>query len=509
MRLGKKFLWLALIPIMGAVLLAGCGSTSTSSGKAPDAKQVLRWNDDVGDTDIKDMDPATQTTLYQEQMAEMVFPTLYNLHYDGNTITLVPWVASGPATISGTTMTVKLRTGFKWTDGTPIDAADFAYSINRSLDPCTGGAYGSFFFGWLQGVSTFSTGKCPASQANATNPTSGAGLIGTSIIVVDSQTLQFKMAGAFDYAPWSFVTTPGMAVPQAFINQWGLKNWTSHLADNGGFGGNLFNLTSWDQKGHMTLDRNPNAASYPDGSPVLREIQVTFFSNAETAYSSYKDGQADVNWGLPPADCSAEQGTAEFHQVPFLDIGYVAPDWSVKPFNNKLARQAFDLAVDKTAIVKAVDQCTAFATNHLIPQGNPGYNPQLTGPDGTQSLTGNPTVAKQDFDQYASTNCPGGQAANCPTITLTLSSTSQDAQNEGAALPSGLAVSARRESHRQARALRYAHRANLRSSIRPAGDVHDRLRERLPGCVGLDIVAVRHRRGAGRRQPQLRQRRAG
>ena len=35
------------------------------------------------------------------------------------------------------TYTFKVRSGLKWSDGTPIDANTFAYSINRSLSPCT------------------------------------------------------------------------------------------------------------------------------------------------------------------------------------------------------------------------------------------------------------------------------------------------------------------------------------------------------------------------------------
>jgi ABC-type transport system substrate-binding protein len=380
------------------------------------------------------MDPALQVDLYSTQQAMMVFPMLYNLKYDGTNISLVPYAASGPAQISGTTMTISLRSGFKWSDGTVIDASDFAYSINRELDPCTAAPAGAYFTSWIKGAGAFSTGKCPAHQADPNNPTSGNGLIGTSIIVQDPQTLVFKMEGSEIYAPWSFTTSVTMAVPKELIAQFGLKNWTQHLTDNGGFGGNIFNVTSWDHQGHLTLDRNPNAANLPGGSPNLREVQVTFFKDAETAFNAYKDGQADVEWGMPPEQCTAEQGKSEFHQVPFLDIGYIDPQWNSKPFDNKQVRQAFDLALNKTAIIKAVDQCTAFATNHYIPQNNPGYNANLQGPDGqVNDLSGNPTMAKQLFDQYASTNCPGGQAANCPPISLTIG-TSPTAANLGAAL---------------------------------------------------------------------------
>jgi ABC-type oligopeptide transport system substrate-binding subunit len=84
-----------------------------------------------------------------------------------------------------------------------------------------------------------------------------------------------------------------------------------------------------------------------------------------------------------------------------------------------LARQAFDLALDKVTLNQEVNGGTAFATNHMIPLGESDYNPHLVGPDGTQSLTGNDSLAMSDWQQYVAANCPGGQVVHCPTITLT------------------------------------------------------------------------------------------
>jgi oligopeptide transport system substrate-binding protein len=57
------------------------------------------------------------------------------------------------------------------------------------------------------------------------------------------------------------------------------------------------------------------------------------------------------------------------------------------------------------------------ATNHIVPQGMYGYNPSLTAPDGTTSLTGDPAKATQLMQTYAAANC-GGKFSNCPPVTL-------------------------------------------------------------------------------------------
>src|SRR5204863_414472 len=48
----------------------------------------------------------------------------------------------------------------------------------------------------------------------------------------------------------------------------------------------------------------------------------------------------------------------------------------------------------KTAIANNAWKGTVLPTNHIVPEGMPGYNPDLSGPDGTQSLKGNPEQAK-------------------------------------------------------------------------------------------------------------------
>jgi peptide/nickel transport system substrate-binding protein/oligopeptide transport system substrate-binding protein len=51
----------------------------------------------------------------------------------------------------------------------------------------------------------------------------------------------------------------------------------------------------------------------------------------------------------------------------------------------------------------------------------PGYNPRLTGPDGTGVLIGNPDRARQLAASYAAQMC-GGDLTHCPAVVLTIPS---------------------------------------------------------------------------------------
>jgi peptide/nickel transport system substrate-binding protein/oligopeptide transport system substrate-binding protein len=64
-----------------------------------------------------------------------------------------------------------------------------------------------------------------------------------------------------------------------------------------------------------------------------------------------------------------------------------------------------------------VNQGTVIATNHIVPQGMPGYFPGLVGPDGGHSTSGNVARATALMQSYANDKC-GGQISQCPPVTL-------------------------------------------------------------------------------------------
>jgi len=101
-----------------------------------------------------------------------------------------------------------------------------------------------------------------------------------------------------------------------------------------------------------------------------------------------------------------------------LWINYYTMNYLVKPFDNIHIREAFALAINKTEIAHQVWQGTVLPTNHIVPQDMPGYNPNLTGPDGTQSLLGNPDKARALLLQGLKEES-WSSAAQLPPIKLT------------------------------------------------------------------------------------------
>jgi peptide/nickel transport system substrate-binding protein/oligopeptide transport system substrate-binding protein len=104
-------------------------------------------------------------------------------------------------------------------------------------------------------------------------------------------------------------------------------------------------------------------------------------------------------------------------------------NYLVKPFDNLHIRQAFALAVNKDEIAHAIWKDLYIPTNHIVPQGMPGYTPNLTGPDGRKSTSGNPEMAKKLFGQGLQEE-GWSSVSQMPAINLTYPTGSKDGENE-------------------------------------------------------------------------------
>jgi peptide/nickel transport system substrate-binding protein/oligopeptide transport system substrate-binding protein len=216
-------------------------------------------------------------------------------------------------------------------------------------------------------------------------------------------------------------------VEKSLITQYG-TSFTDHLTSGGGDG--PFKVKTYTHNQEIDFVPNPN---YYGPKPQLQEVKFPFYKEADTTYRAYQVGQVDTA-GIPTADLAAAQKlpNGQYHSVPQLWINYYNMNYLTKPFDNIDIRQAFVLAINKTAITQAVWK-VYIPTNHIVPEGMPGYDANLTGPDGSKSTSGDPTKAKQLL-QAGMQQEGWTSVSQIPPITLTYPSGSTESDNEVAAL---------------------------------------------------------------------------
>jgi peptide/nickel transport system substrate-binding protein/oligopeptide transport system substrate-binding protein len=424
MQSGKKpRVWLISSLILLVALLAACGGsgspgTSTpTSQKAAASQQILLSGEEAGTSDISTFDPALVADALSSYAITKVFVGMIQLTDKG---TLYCELCSSYSVGSdGVTWTFKLRPGLKFSDGTPLTSADVVYSINRALDPATASPVGPYYLSQIKDASTFAAGGSKIKT-----------LIGDSLLDPDPQTVQIIAAKPVAYFLYTLTYPTSFVVEQSVIKQWG-KSWTDHLADNGGQGGaGPFKVQEYTHNKQIVFVPNPN---YWGPKPQLQKIVDQFFKEADTTYQVYLTNGLD-DTGVPIADLPTAKTRSDYHQSPLLAINYYTMNYQQKPFDVIACRQAFALAINKDLIVQNVWKGSFIATNHIVPQGQPGYNANLKGPDGTTSTAGNPTAAKADLQTCMQQQGYASVSA-FPPITLTYSSAGvQAARDEVAAM---------------------------------------------------------------------------
>jgi len=424
MRINKKLKigFLPTLLVLVAMLVVACGGTGNTGGttptptshtKAAQDQQVLISNAVVGVSDIGTFDPALISDTASNAPIQDVFTGLVQL--DDHLIVQPQMATSYSVASDGVTWTFKLKSNLMFSDGTPIKSADVVYSITRALAPATQSPLGLYYLNIIKGAADFNSGKAKT-LAGISAPDDS-----TVVIVAGKPAAFFLQTLTY---PTSYV------VEQSVIKQWG-SAWTDHLADKGGQGGDgPWKVQEYTHGKQIVVVPNAN---YYGPKPQLAKMVLPFIKASDTVYQVYQINGIDIT-AIPASHITTDKFRVDFRQVPQLTEYYYTMNYNQKPFDVIACRQAFALSVNKDLIVKSVFKNKYVATNHIVPKGEYGYNPGLTGPDGTTSTAGNTTKAQQDLQ--ACMKAQGySSVANFPPITLTYASSGvQDARNEVAAL---------------------------------------------------------------------------
>ena len=130
---------------------------------------------------------------------------------------------------------------------------------------------------------------------------------------------------------------------------------------------------------------------YWGGRPKIDSLVYSITKDATARYAKLKTGECHVMAFPKPADLEQmkKEPEIEVQQKEGLNIGYIAFNVEKKPFDNKLVRQALNLAVNKDAILKSVYQGNGQVAKNPIPPILWSYN------NGVKDYPYDPAKAKQ------------------------------------------------------------------------------------------------------------------
>jgi oligopeptide transport system substrate-binding protein len=397
--------WFSLLVLM-PLLLTGCGGGNTS-GPHLAANQTFIWplthassfNDLI-------IDPPNTPDVYSAGVIDLIFGHLVTTDYDLN---VVPDMATAwEISPDGIQYTFHLRANLHFSDGASLTAQDFAYSIDRALDPevCVP----------IAGPGCRPRGTNLLDIVGASNRVAGriSSVIGVGIFVPDALTLLIKLTHpALHFL--EAMTTNGVApVERTFLQKYGLNHqqhndWTYHL-NQGGCSG-PFVIQSYGDGKTLTFTPNP----YWHGPKLtLQKVIRPLVLDVTDAYTGYQQGKYDYT-EVPAQEYLAARDQGDFHEIGQLADQFLGLNELSPPFNDLRVRQAFALALNKQLIVDRVLNGSLIPTNHIVPQGQPGFYADLTAPGSpTRTVTGDVGKAQALIKQYFA-HC------GCSSLRVTLS----------------------------------------------------------------------------------------
>jgi len=119
--------------------------------------------------------------------------------------------------------------------------------------------------------------------------------------------------------------------------------------------------------------------AYWGGRPKIDNLVYAITTDASVRYAKLKAGECHVMAFPKPADIALMQKDSNIKLLSQqgLNVGYIAFNVEKKPFDNKLVRQALNMAVNKKSILDAVYQGNGQAAKNPIPPTMWSYNDKI------------------------------------------------------------------------------------------------------------------------------------
>lgn len=313
-----------------------------------------------------------------------------------------------------TELTFTLRPGLKYSDGTPLNAKRFEYSIIRNINPATAGEYASItneIAGapeWQGAETDEDKAKFEEQVRQSVQALDSSGQPCKDYEQEDCLTLKLKLskpAPYFHTVMSLWVTYPAK---QENIEEGGENWWNSSKFHTGN---GPFILKSLEPFVKGVFVPNPN---YWGDIPKV-SIEYQYITDSNVAFQAYKNDEFDIV-ALAAEDYQAVMADPELSKQATIYPGSCTLALQFRnfkePFNDPKVRAAFSYALDRERWVKDVLQSLGSPALTWIPPGFPGYK------EGETRFAYDPEMAKKMIAESSY-----GSVENLPTIVLTFGDT--------------------------------------------------------------------------------------
>lgn len=344
--------------ILAALLACSQGESNVASGNR---NGVLHFGNA---SEPQSIDPHVMSGSPEVNIASALYEGLVTRN--PATLEMDPGVAERwEISDDGKVMTFYLNPEARWSNGDPVTAEDFVWSLRRSLHPDMGNQLAYILFS-IVGAEAFSTGKL-------TDPA----MLG--VRALDSHTLQIELKNPNPYFLGILGTYPAYPVHRATVEAHGkfTDRFTPWTRVENFVGNGPFTLAQWKINRRLVINKSE---TYWDADKVA--LTTVVFHPVEKEVSEekmFRAGQLHYTSRVPVNKIPVYQKITDspYHRAPMQGSYYLQFNIERSPVNDQRVRKALAMAIDRERLVKTVLLGTELANSALVPAGTPNY----TSPD--------------------------------------------------------------------------------------------------------------------------------
>lgn len=306
------------------------------------------------DGDPETLDPHKTSTVAEAHLLRDLSEGLVIHSMKGE---VVPGVAESWTTSDdGRTWRFALRATARWSNGDPVTAADFVFSLRRMLDPQTAAKYASILY--------------PILNAEKINKgVDGARPEDLGVKAIDALTLDITLERPTPYFLELLTHQTGLPVHRASVETFGKsfarpENWVSNGA---------YVLKEVVPNSHIRLDRNP---AFHDAGNVRIDTVIYYpTSDLAAAARRFQAGELHLTTDIPTDQIKSLRDKLgnQVKVAPYLGTYFLILNTQKKPFHDARVRRALSLAIDREFIAETVWGGTMLPAYGVIPPGIGNY----------------------------------------------------------------------------------------------------------------------------------------
>ncbi|MCL6285211.1 peptide ABC transporter substrate-binding protein [Ruegeria sp. 2012CJ41-6] len=328
--------------LLSATILAGLAS---AAGAAP----YMRGNDGNPET----LDQHKTSTVAEAHILRDLYEGL--VVYTP-TAEIAPGVAEDwEVTDDGLVYTFKLRDDAKWSNGDPVTAGDFVYSLQRIMTPETGAKYANILYP-IQNAEAVNKGEMAPSELG--------------VKALDDKTLEITLGAATPFFIELLTHQTGLPVHPASVDTHGADFvQPGNMVSNG-----AYSLTSNILNDKIVLTKNAN---FHDADNVaLTEVNYLPFEDRATCVRAWEAGEVHSCSDLPAEDIARlrDQHDAAVRVVPYLGTYYYALNHKDDTLADPEVRQALSMLIDREFLADEIFQGTMVPAESFVPPGIGNYS---------------------------------------------------------------------------------------------------------------------------------------